>query len=274
MIVKLTVLLILGCVADLGLRRATAALRHLIWSLTLIAALLLPVGGLYVPRIAGPAFVIHTSAKAAALMATPARFNWLFAIYGAGVALLLLRLALDILAANRLVREARPSSLPGVLISDRATVPFAWGSIVVPAGLPVSDAVLAHERAHLERGDVFMSVLARVACAVYWFHPLVWWAAARMRLEADRACDDAVLRSGFGEAGYAENLVSIARSFGPSTLAPGAVKRSQLEVRVLHILSATVNRGRAWSGRCLRGGAGLYSGGRAADRAIAADFPR
>jgi TonB family protein len=242
MIVKLTLLMLAACAADLPLRRAPAAVRHLMWTLSLVSALLLPVGSLYAPRVAGSAFVIRASAVGGAL-AMPAKFNWLLAIYAAGVVLFLVRLALDIVAANRLVREARASSLPGVLIADRATVPFAWGRIVIPAGFETREAVLAHEAAHLERGDVWTSLLAGIVCAAYWFHPLVWWANYRMRLEADRACDDAVLRRGFGDAGYAEDLVNVAKSVGPvARLVPGAVRRSQLEVRVRHVLAAGVDR--------------------------------
>jgi TonB family protein len=250
-ILKLTVLLILACLADLGLRRAPAALRHLMWCLALVSALVLPVGALYAPRIAGGAFVIHASSSAGALLASPAaRFDWVMAMYLAGVAVLLSRLALDIVAANRLVRASRASVMPGVRVSDSATVPFAWGKIVVPETFENSPAVVAHELAHIERGDMWTSILARVACAVYWFHPLVWWAASRVRLEADRACDDAVLRRGFSDAGYAEDLVVAARSFAPSALAPGAVQRSELEIRVRHILADGVNRRKLGAAAC------------------------
>jgi TonB family protein len=243
MILKLTALLLLACGADLALRRAPAALRHLMWTLALINALLLPVFGLYAPKVAGGAFMIHTSAAvAAAAFATPTKFNWVVAIYLAGVVILLARLGLDILSANRIVKQARPSSLPGVLISEDATVPFVWGPIVVPPGFENRTAVLAHEASHVERGDIWTSLLARVTCAIYWFHPLVWWAGSRMRLEADRACDDAVLRQGFADTGYAEDLVEVARSFTSIRLAPGAVKQSQLESRVRHILTTGVNR--------------------------------
>jgi TonB family protein len=242
MILKLTCLMLAACTADFMLRRASAAMRHLMWSLSMAASLLLPLGSLYVPRVAGSAFVIRTSAVGSAL-AMPAKLNWLMAIYAAGVVVFLARLVLDVLAANRLVREARASSLPGVLIVDRATVPFAWGSIVIPAGFEKREAVLAHEAAHLERGDMWTSLLARLACAVYWFHPLIWWANYRLRLEADRACDDAVLRHGFGDAGYAEDLVSVAANLGPAGgLVPGAVRQSQVEMRVRHILASGVDR--------------------------------
>ena len=241
MILKLTVLLVAASLAELALRRASAALRHFVWMLTFVCALLLPILGFYAPRVAGGAFAIHTSAVGGVLN-SPARFNWVLAIYATGVVLCLARLASDILAANRVVRNSRVSPVCRVLISDEAKVPFAWDFIVVPPGYETRASIVAHEAAHLERGDVANFLLANLVCAIYWFHPLIWWANYRMRLEADRACDDAVLRRGFGEVDYAEELVEVAKSFKVARLAPGAVDGSQLESRVRHILAASVNR--------------------------------
>ena len=58
-------------------------------------------------------------------------------------------------------------------------------------------AVLLHELAHIQRNDWESQLIAQVMCAVYWFNPLVWFAARRMRVEAERACDDHVLNAGY-----------------------------------------------------------------------------
>lgn len=78
-------------------------------------------------------------------------------------------------------------------------------------------AVLLHELGHARRRDVFTQTLAAVSCAVFWFNPLVWLAAARMRDERERACDDLVLQSGVGPASYAQCLLDLARRLSPSS---------------------------------------------------------
>lgn len=243
MILKLTALLLLACVADLALRSGSAALRHLMWTFTLVAALLLPLGNLAVERLPYTPPALHTTivAEPSALLA-PAKFAWLLSIYAVGAAFLLLRLALDVLAANRLVRRSRPSSQSGVRVSDEAIVPFAWRQIIVPAGWEDCASIVAHEAEHIARQDWAAILLARVTCAIYWFHPLPWYALAKIRLEADLACDDAVLRRGFPVESYAAVLVTIARDLRAGNLAPAAIHPSQLELRVRHILAPAADR--------------------------------
>jgi TonB family protein len=55
--------------------------------------------------------------------------------------------------------------------------------------------VLRHELTHLRRGDGLWLLLAELACAVLWFHPLAWLALPRFRLDQELACDERSLRS-------------------------------------------------------------------------------
>ncbi|WP_234411271.1 M56 family metallopeptidase [Rhodanobacter thiooxydans] len=54
--------------------------------------------------------------------------------------------------------------------------------------------ILAHETAHARRHDGWWCLFAQVAVALFWFHPLAWWALAALRHDQELACDAAVLR--------------------------------------------------------------------------------
>ena len=72
--------------------------------------------------------------------------------------------------------------------------------------------MVAHEMAHVNRCDYMTQLAAQIACAVFWFHPLVWLAAIEMRRERERACDDAVLNLGHRATDYGEFLLALSRS--------------------------------------------------------------
>jgi len=74
--------------------------------------------------------------------------------------------------------------------------------------------VLLHELAHVKRADWPALLLAELAAAVYWFHPLAWWLTRRVRRDAETACDDLVIASGTKPSVYAGHLLGIFRSLG------------------------------------------------------------
>lgn len=61
-------------------------------------------------------------------------------------------------------------------------------------GAAERELVLAHEVEHLRRGDLPASGLALLLRVLFWFNPLVHYAAARFRHDQELACDAAVLR--------------------------------------------------------------------------------
>jgi beta-lactamase regulating signal transducer with metallopeptidase domain len=95
-------------------------------------------------------------------------------------------------------------------------------------------AVLVHETAHIARGDWLSQAIGRLACELFWFHPLVWRAFARLRAEAEHAADDCVLRSGMPAGEYATHLLELARrttDAQPDLVAIGIVSTNDLERR-------------------------------------------
>ena len=72
--------------------------------------------------------------------------------------------------------------------------------------------VLLHELAHVRRGDWIALILAELAVALYWFHPVAWWIGRRVRRDAETACDDLVISAGTKPSVYAGHLLGIFRS--------------------------------------------------------------
>src|SRR4051812_44172900 len=137
---------------------------------------------------------------------------------------------------------------PRLLRSEDAKMPFACGlftpTIVLPAesdewSLDRRRAVLLHELAHVRRHDLIGHTLGRLACAVYWFHPLVWTAAKQLRSESERACDDLALACGARATDYAEHLLDIVTSVrkdATPSVALAMARRKEFEGRMLAIL--------------------------------------
>jgi beta-lactamase regulating signal transducer with metallopeptidase domain len=190
----------------------------------------------------------------------------------AGVALLLLtrlgialarlnairRCGLPWLAGSDVIsRLARQAGLPPVelLVHEGIAAPLTCG-FSRPCILLPSEAqhwndsdlrrALVHELEHVRRSDWAIQIAARAACALYWFHPLAWVTWRQLCLEAERACDDAVLET-CESADYAEQLVQLARRMSAAAAEPalGMANRSDLSARVTALLNERQHRGRA-----------------------------
>jgi bla regulator protein BlaR1 len=155
----------------------------------------------------------------------------------------------------RVARENGVNRPVTLVLHERIAAPLTCGwrnpVIVFPADAREwSDGdvrrVLLHELEHVRRGDWMVLLAARVACAVYWFHPLVWMAWRQLCLEAERACDDAVVRSE-ANTDYAEQLVLLARRMSDASAQPmvAMASRSDLSARVTALLDQRQRRGRA-----------------------------
>ena len=106
------------------------------------------------------------------------------------------------------------------------------------------EMVLRHELAHVRRRDLLWRLAGTLACCLYWFHPLAWWAAAQQRKDSEMSCDEQVLSNCSSEQ-YATGLVAVAReAAGHRT--PAAVmamaKPRELEGRLLAVLDPARRR--------------------------------
>jgi len=247
---KLTVLLSFALAVMPLLGRATAAIRHLICAAALAGALLLPLTLGIAPhaiRVSVPV-VFRTSAQTTTANTSAVAF-WPL-LWALGAAFLLLRLALGYWQIARVARAAEPLE-DSVLAAD-VSVPLVFGLFRQTVLLPRDadnwppnqrTAAIRHERAHVQRGDLWTSLMAQTACAVYWFHPLVWLLAQRLRVEQELACDDAVLSAGFEPANYAEALLATAQTLTSTSLIGCHMLTSQtLKARIARLLDRSLPR--------------------------------
>ena len=191
----------------------------------------------------------------------------LLAVWVAGAILILARLLTGLVTLRRYTGRAHPATGERwegarewarsrllldapvrLLVSGEVAMPLAAGvlrpTVLMPEeaeGWPDARrrAVLLHELAHVKRRDIVPHLMAWVVCAVWWFHPLAWSAARRMRSESEKACDDLVLKVGTRASRYADDLLDIVTRAG-TVRAPAAVvplaQRSEFEGRILAIL--------------------------------------
>ena len=136
--------------------------------------------------------------------------------------------------------------------------------LIVPKTLPDHlaqpeiDAIVAHESCHLRRGDNLTAAIHMLVEALFWFHPLVWWIGARLIDERERACDEAVVRSGHDRAAYARGLLECCRLYlqSPLSCVAGAAG-SNLKTRVEMIMTAPLSSPLPRSGKGLLLAAGV-----------------
>ena len=155
------------------------------------------------------------------------------AVWLAGAAALLLYSAISCWRLRRRVREA-VILRDNIFQSENAGSPFVLGIIQPKIYLPYSvDSgalayVIAHEQAHIRRGDHWWKPLGFLLLTVHWFNPLLWLGYILLCRDIELACDEKVIREMGSEqrADYTQALVSCSvrrRSIAACPLAFGEV---------------------------------------------------
>ena len=143
-----------------------------------------------------------------------------------------------------------------LLVSDELRSPISWGllrSTIVLSPKAVravgeAEAIIAHELAHIARLDWAKLLASRVACAIFWFNPLVWMLARESHQLREEAADDAVLLADIDGPDYATLLVGAARHDNSAALMAAhgvAPSKSSLKRRITRVLDASLRRGPA-----------------------------
>lgn len=159
--------------------------------------------------------------------------------------------------AARLAREMNLAAVPQLRVVEGLASPSLWGlgrrtTILLPRHLVDEfDAdqwtcVLAHELAHVLRGDVWFNLIAAVVLHLCWWNPIAWWAYREMRASQEASCDAIALAgSSPSRRQYAETLLQVVDSWTrPSLVQPqvllGFGNRSVLTRRFEMIADSSV----------------------------------
>ena len=168
---------------------------------------------------------------------------------------MLLRLLLGLALSWRMLRAAHPvhadwvagrkirasgAICTPVTIGDNVVLPVAYASWDVPT----RQAVLAHEGAHVARGDFYVQLLSQLNRSIFWFSPLSWWLHARLSALAELASDDAAIEALGDGPGYASILLDVARLAGTLPAGVAMARPATVARRIERILAGEVALGR------------------------------
>jgi multidrug efflux pump subunit AcrA (membrane-fusion protein) len=229
-------LILCGAVLLTVLRVKDSTVRLAAWTAMLCVSCAIPVLSLTLPKLPVtllwtelPAAVVDSGAPipeaaAAPESSLPAKpFDWqraLFAAWALVAAVLLLRVVTGLALSLRMRSRTQPTgqSSEGIEIreSDAVASPVSLGILRPVIVLPGDwrqwtkeklDAVLAHERSHIQRYDGAAQLVSAIHRAVLWHTPASWLLHQRMVRVAEEVSDDAAIGVSQDRASYAQVLL-------------------------------------------------------------------
>jgi D-alanyl-D-alanine endopeptidase (penicillin-binding protein 7) len=218
---------LLAALALALLRRAEPRRRHAVCALALAGCLAIPLAHLawllFSPDPAPSPTSLAADPAPSWLAHLQARLPALVTAWSLGVGLMTLRLASGLAWVARMRRRAlavppawqqRMDALarrlalrrPVLLrqldgIDSPLTVPGWRPMVLLPVALvsgmpvPLLEALLAHELAHVQRWDDLANLVQGAVEALLFFHPVVWWLSMRLRDEREQVADELAARA-------------------------------------------------------------------------------
>lgn len=175
--------------------------------------------------------------------------DWLYAVYAAGVLVLLIRYVLSYVRLRLALRHGAPAGETrtaqigavaeryGLPVCRAVEVPGLTSAFIcgvfrpvlaLPAGTEADDKVLLHELLHLRHRDAAWGLVIYLLRCLHWCNPLLWYCADRASNDLEARCDQRVLELLEGEErrDYGRILLSMAnekyaRAPGTSSMANG-----------------------------------------------------
>ena len=158
------------------------------------------------------------------------------------------RLRIEATSLVFLSKQAADAMAVG-LVRPLVLIPAAWATEMP---LPMLEAVIAHELAHLVRRDLWVNLLQRIVETLLFYHPAVWWLSRRLRIERELCADELAVAATGDRVAYVQALEHIA-SGQQADIRPAlaAFLRGETDMRLLQRVrnvlgKPTEERSRLW----------------------------
>lgn len=183
-----------------------------------------------IPAAVDPDIVPVADAAVAASFPWDVLAGWVFLT---GIAATLGLTCFSLWSVLRVIHRGRHERLDdGIVLvySDRPGTPFSWGRYIVLSEQDAAengDAILLHERSHVELRHSWDLLITDIAGCLQWFNPAMWLLRRELRAIHEYEADEAVLKKGVDARRYQLLLVrkvaavrwrSLANSFNRHTL--------------------------------------------------------
>ena len=76
------------------------------------------------------------------------------------------------------------------MVLAATALPASAQATTLPAVVYTSEAILAHELAHVRRHDYLVNLIQSAVETLMFYHPATWWISNRIREERENRCDD------------------------------------------------------------------------------------
>jgi beta-lactamase regulating signal transducer with metallopeptidase domain len=142
---------------------------------------------------------------------------------------------------NVSLRHSLGLSAPGLtgIFTPAICIPLTLANELEPAEF---ESVLLHELAHVRRWDNLCGAAVHAIACVFWIYPPIWWIERKIAFEAERACDDLVVRWGAPRESYADAILKVCRLHIAAPLPGVSGIGSNLSERMEWILSGRIGQ--------------------------------
>lgn len=168
---------------------------------------------------------------------------WIIGIIG-----MVVYVGMSYVRIRKQVQEAIPlgeNPRENIFLCDNVVSPFLLGIIHPRVYLPSDmkeenkEYVIAHEKAHMSRGDHWWKPLGFALLTIYWFHPMMWLAYILFCKDIEFACDEKVLldMGTYVKKSYSDALIDCSASKHKVNACPLAFGETSIKERIQSVLN-------------------------------------